>query len=589
MPFSRIPIYLLTILITLSLAVPVMAGEIHLAAAGGDLDKVKDLLAGDATLISAQNQNATRDLPLHSAATDGQLEVIRFLVESGAEVDAGDSDGSTPLHVAALRGNLACVEYLVEKGADVAFQDRNGAWSLSFALSGGNEEVVASLIEFGAPLDLTAGNGMTPLHYAARRGMTQVFDQVIAGGADVNKVDSWERSVLWFTAGNGNADMTRSLIAAGADPDRANVFGETPVLRAARQGHAEIVSILVEAGAGLDNREARCGRTAMHYAAMSGYGDCVEALAEGGASVSARDHRGDNPMDLAQRYGHDTSIKVLTAKGAVPGQASSPCPAESGCLAVCKTEAATEGNALAEGDARMWYMGHAGYAIQTRNNLLIFDYFPGGRLPNEPALCNGYIDPKEITGMNVTVFVSHEHGDHFAPEIFEWAGTVPNIRYVMGCSAETEVPYDLVNPRQTADFDGIQVRTIESNDSGVGFLVEVDGLTIYHAGDHANRLQDFSGPYCAEIDWLAETGTRPDIALMPVSGCGFGDQEAVRMGVNYALEKLQPSVFIPLHSLNNEYKYEEFIGRCRNEFPGIRMVAPTHRGDHYDFRKGEIS
>jgi len=588
MRFSGIPIYLLTILIIMSLAISAMAGEIHTAAANGDLDQVKSLLAGDATLVSAEDQNATRDLPLHSAAGAGHLEVIRYLVEAGAEVDGGDSDGSTPLHVAALRGHLTCVEYLVDKGADVALQDQNGAWSLTFALSGGNEEVVASLIEFGAPLDLTAGNGMTPLHYAARRGMTQVFDQVIAGGADVNKVDSWERSVLWFTAGNGNADMTRSLIAAGADPDRANVFGETPVLRAARQGHAEIVSILVEAGAGLDNREARCGRTAMHYAAMSGYGDCVEALAEGGASVSARDHRGDNPMDLAQRYGHDTSIKVLTAKGAVPGQASSPCPAESGCLAVCKTEAAAEGNALAEGEARMWYMGHAGYAIQTRNNLLIFDYFPGGRLPNEPALCNGYIDPKEITGMNVMVFVSHEHGDHFAPEIFEWAGTVPNIRYVMGCSAETEVPYDLVNPRQTADFDGIQVRTIESNDSGVGFLVEVDGLTIYHAGDHANRLQDFSGPYCAEIDWLAETGTRPDIALMPVSGCGFGDQEAVRMGVNYALEKLQPSVFIPLHSLNNEYKYEEFIGRCRNEFPGIRMVAPTHRGDHYDYRKGEI-
>ena len=588
MRFSRIPIFLLSILIILSLAITAAAGEIHTAAANGNLDQVKSLLAGDATLVSAEDQNATRDLPLHSAAGAGHLEVIRYLVEAGAEVDGGDSDGSTPLHVAALRGHLTCVEYLVDKGADVALQDQNGAWSLTFALSGGNEEVVASLIKFGAPLDLTTGNGITPLHYAAMRGMTGVFDQVVAGGADVNKVDNWERSALWFTAGNGNADMTRSLIAAGADPDRANVFGETPVLRAARQGHAEIVSILVEAGAGLDNREARCGRTAMHYAAMSGYGDCVEALAEGGASVSARDHRGDNPMDLAQRYGQDTSVKVLAAKGAVPGQAPSPCPAESGCLAVCKNEAATEGIALAEGEARMWYMGHAGYAIQTRNNLLIFDYFPGGRLPNEPALCNGYIDPKEIAGMNVTVFVSHEHGDHFAPEIFEWAGTVPNIRYVMGCPAETEVPYDLVNPRQTADFDGIQVRTIESNDSGVGFLVEVDGITIYHAGDHANRLQDFSGPYCAEIDWLAETGARPDIALMPVSGCGFGDLEAVRMGVNYALEKLQPQVFIPVHSLNNEFKYEEFIGRCRNEFPGIRMVAPTHRGDHHDYRKGEI-
>jgi len=584
MRFSRILIYVLTSLISLSLAISTMAGEIHTASANGNLDQVKDLLAGDPTLISAENQNTTRDLPLHSAAGTGQLEVIRYLVEAGAEVDAGDSDGSTPLHVAALRGHLACVDFLIEKGADIAYQDRNGAWSLSFAVSGGKEEVIARLIEFGAPLDLRTENGLTLLHYAALRGMTGL----IACGADVNTVDNWERSPLWMTAGNGNTAMVQALLEAGADPDRANVFGETPLQRATREGHAEIITVLVEAGAGLDDREARCGRTALHFAAMSGYGDCVKALIAGGASVSARDHRGNNPLDLAQRYGHDTSTKILTAKGAVPGEDPSPCPAESGCLATCNKDASTQGKALAEGEARMWYMGHSGYAIQTRNNLLVFDYFPGGRGPDEPALCNGFIDPKEIAEMNVTVFVSHEHGDHFTPEIFEWVDTVPDIRYVMGCSAETDVPYDLMNPRQVSGFDGIQVRTIESNDSGVGFLVEVDGVTIYHAGDHANRLQDFSGPYCAEIDWLAETGARPDIALMPVSGCGFGDQEAVRMGVNYALDKLQPRVFIPLHSLNNEYRYEEFIGRCRNEFPGIRMVAPSHRGDHYNYRKGEI-
>ena len=655
MRFFRIPICVPTILIILSLAVPALAGEIHIAAANGDLDQVKDLFARDATLISAENQNATSDLPLHSAAGAGQLEVVRFLVESGAEVDAGDSDGSTPLHVAAMRGHLTCVDYLIEKGADVAFQDRNGAWSLSFAVSGADAEVVARLIEAGAPLDLRATNGLNLLHYAALRGMTDVFDQVVAAGidpdtrsddgsvplhwaarggqqamiekliaagadpeitnehgntpllnaawrgqadgvtglidngADVNTVDNWERSPLWTAAGQGNAAITRSLIEAGANIDRANVFGETPLLRAAHEGHAEIVNILVEAGAETDTREAHCGRTALHLAAMSGYGDCVEALAAGGASLSARDQHGHNPLDLAQRYDHGTSAKILAAKGAVPGEDPSPCPAESGCLAVCKNDASAQKKALAEGEARLWYLGHSGYAVQTRNNLLVFDYFPGGRGPDEPALCNGFIDPQEIAGMNVTVFVSHEHRDHFTPEIFEWADTVPAIRYIMGCSAETEVSYELMEPRQARGFDGVEVRTIESNDSGLGFLVEVDGLTIYHAGDHANRLRDFSGPYCAEIDWLAETGGRPDIALMPVSGCNFGDLEAVRLGVNYALDKLQPRVFIPLHSLNNEYRYEEFIDRCRNGFPGIRMVAPTHRGDHYDYRKGEIS
>lgn len=577
------------ILLTLCLAVSATAGEIHVAAAGGDLAKVKSLLAEDPTLINSQDQNSTSDLPLHSAATTGQLEVLRLLVESGAVVDAGDSDQSTALQVAALRGHPACVDYLISQGADLAFQDNNGSWSLSFALAGGNVEVIEMLINAGAPLDLTPANGLTLLHYAAMRGLPDVFDQFVAAGADINRVDSWERSALFFVAGNGNSDMAKTLIKAGADPNQANVYGVTPLLRAASAGHSEIVDLLMASGATTDGREAHCGRTALHQAAISGYGDCVETLAKGGASMTARDHDGLNPLDLAGLYGHETSAKILTMTGAVPGEAPNPCPAESGCLATCKSDPTGQGLTMGEGEARLWYMGHSGYAIQTQGNLLVFDYFPGGRLPDDPALCNGYIDPKEIAGMKVTVFVSHEHGDHFDPGIFEWAASVPDIRYVMGCAAETEQPYDLVEPRVVSDFDGIKVRTIESNDSGVGFLVEVDGVTIYHAGDHANRLQDFSGPYTAEIDWLAEVGVRPDVALMPVSGCGFGDQEAVRLGVNYALDKLQPRVFIPLHSLNNEYRYQEFIDRCHNEFPGIRMVAPSHRGDHYDFRKGEIS
>lgn len=578
----------IAILLSLCLAVSATAGEIHLAAAGGDLAKVKSLLADDPTLINSEDQNGTRDLPLHSAATTGQLEVLRFLVESGAEVDAGDSDRSTALHVAAVRGHPACVAYLIDQGADLAFQDNNGSWSLSFAVAGANLEVAGMLIKAGAPLDLTSANGMTLLHYAALRNLPEVCDQLVSAGADVNGIDTWDRSALWFAAGNGNSEMTGTLIKAGADPDQANVYGETPLLRAAGAGHAEIVDLLVAAGASPDGREAHCGRTALHQAALSGYGDCVEALAKGGASVRARDHSGLNPLDLAALYGHETSVKILTMTGAVPGESPSPCPAESGCLATCKTDPAGKGTPLTEGEARLWYLGHSGYAVQTQGNLLVFDYFAGGRLPDDPALRNGYIDPQEIAGMKVTVFVSHEHADHFDPGIFEWAASVPDIRYVMGCAAETEQPYELVEPRVARDFDGLKVRTIESNDSGVGFLVEVDGVTIYHAGDHANRLQDFSGPYCAEIDWLAEAGVRPDLALMPVSGCGFGDQEAVRLGVNYALEKLQPRVFIPVHSLNNEYRYEEFIDRCGNEFPGIRMVAPSHRGDHHDFRKGKI-
>jgi L-ascorbate metabolism protein UlaG (beta-lactamase superfamily) len=143
--------------------------------------------------------------------------------------------------------------------------------------------------------------------------------------------------------------------------------------------------------------------------------------------------------------------------------------------------------------------------------------------------------------------------------------------------------------RTEKNINGMKVTTIESNDTGVGFLVEVDGLTILHAGDHANRHQDFSGTYKAEIEYLESKGVRPDIAIMPISGCGFGDQVAVKLGVHYALETLKPLVFLPMHSGGYEYRYHEFITEAKEEFPDIEMRAPRASGDHFRYRDGRVS
>jgi len=644
------------ILLTIALmALPAAAGEIHRAIEAGDTELVATLLGADPGLVNAEDQNQTRDLPLHTAAAHGQLEIARLLLDAGAEVDAGDSDLSTPLHVAAVRGQADLVDLLVERGADLAFQDNNGAWSMTFALSRNDTTVVERLLEAGAPLDLTTANGTTLAHYAAIHGRIDLYDRVIAAGvdphvaaeegitimhwaarggqlamiehlvskgisvdvaddyhntplseaawrgrtetasalitagADVNVVDNWGRTAVWAAARQGNLPLVAALIGAGTNVSRANTSGQAPLHQAASRGHTDIVRALIEAGADLDPRESRCGRTPLHAAANAGYGDIVEILAARGACLKAQERHGHTPLELAQACGHETSAQALLAKGAVLNEDSSPCPSETGCLATCLDTGADTDAAIAAGDARIWYLGHAGYAVQTSNNLLVFDYWQNGRSADEPALVNGHIDPDEIAGMKVTVFVSHEHGDHFDPVVFEWADKVESIRYVMGCPAETTAPYDLLEPRTTHDFGGVTVRTIDSNDSGLGFLVSCDGVTVYHAGDHANRLRDFSGPYCAEIDWLAAAGSRPDIAFMPVSGCGFGDQVAVKMGVEYALEKLQPEVFVPLHAGGNEWRYQEFVDSIRNDHRGVLMLTPGHKGDHHDYRQGKVS
>lgn len=592
---------------------------LHVAAAIGHVE-IAELLVKHGAAIDAHDTD--RSTPLHVAAVRRQPDMVVFLIAQGADLAFQDDNGAWSLSFAASAGDSLCCRLLMDAGAPLDLVTAAGQNLLHMAMRSGRTDVFDAALAAGADPEARVDDGYTLLHFAAMNGQVPMMERLLAGdadlnvrndwgstplhetawrgrgeagayligrGAEVNAVDDWARTPLWIAAGHGQPELAAALLASGADPNRGNDFGQTPLMRAAQNGHLDIVNDLLDAGARPDAREARTGGTPLHAAAMRGYGDVVGRLASCTPNLNACDGGGATAATLAARYGHASVVAALNAAGARQEDPAPACPAESACLAACAHHAAdtaAPAAALAYGEARYWYLGHAGYAVQTRNHLLIFDYWTYGRAPDAPALCNGRISPAELADQNVTVFISHEHGDHCDPAVFDWAADVANIRFLTGCDVETDVGYRKLDPREVYEIDGLVVRTIASNDSGLGYLVEADGLVVFHAGDHANRLRDFSGPYCAEIDWLAETAPRPDLAVMPVSGCGFGDLEAVRLGVHYAFDALEPRVFLPAHAIDNEWRYREFVDAARELAPQVRMVTPAHRGDHFEYAAG---
>jgi ankyrin repeat protein/L-ascorbate metabolism protein UlaG (beta-lactamase superfamily) len=636
----------LAISVTVLLAAVLSAhgGEIHQAVADGDAARVRELLRGDPTLAEVPDEaDQFSSLPLHLAARNGHMEIVKLLLDAGTDVDCGDSDESTPLHVAALRRHQDIVAFLLAKGADVNRRDKNGAYGLSFAASGGDSAIVGLILDSGADLNYRGPNGETLYHFACPRGLTELFDLLVERGDDINSATADGMTPLHWAAVRGNVDMVRRMLAAGAAPSPASPTGVTPLIIAAQRGHLEVGRLLLEAGAHPDSggaggytaldgtarhqnldfvrlliehgagvnlqnergetpliqavkggdpdileallgagadtemTEANFGRTALHLASIRGYRDLAEHLVKAGTALDRRDNRGNTAVELAAVYGHGDVVDLLTASGAKPGR-----------LVVSNGSLETQGE-LAEGEAVIWYLGHSGWGVKTRQHFLVFDYADRDRPPSQPGLCNGRIEPSELADETVTVLATHEHGDHLDSRIFGWKGQISDITYVLGCHTDSAPAYEYMEGRQTRNINGIDITTIESNDSGVGFLVSVDGVVIYHAGDHANRQRDFSGPYKAEIEFLAARGVRPDVAIMPISGCGFGDQEAVKMGVYYTLEALQPKVFLPMHAGGSEFRYHEFIAESKDKFPRIQMQAPVNRGDHFRYRDGRIS
>ena len=623
------------------------AAEIHDAVAAGDRGRVEALLRADPALVRSPAGNRDAELPLHVAARAGNLEMLRLLVDAGAEVDGFDVDESTPLHVAASARRADVVRFLIERGADVNRRDKNGGYGLSFALSGRDTAIVRMVLQAGADLNYRSRTGATLLHIACSRGMWEVADlllrrdpnmnvgdlngstplhyvagvndsarvaRVVALGATVDAVDSSHTTPLEVALFRGSLGAVKALLAAGASPMRPNNHDGWPPLKVAvresnlpmvrlllahgadaavpdtspwplarmavETQNAELVGLLLDHGMRLAPPDTADGHTALHVAALGGRTDVTRLLLDHGADADTRDRAGLTPLDLAARYGHRSVADLLAARGA-PGTASKTTAGPG--LAGTKRVTA--------GEAAIWYLGHSGWAVKTREHFLVFDCGVSflGRPPDRPGLCNGNIDPAELRGQRVTVFASHEHGDHFDPGIFRWRDQLPGINYVLGFRPDSAPAHVLMPPRETRTVDGMRVTSIRSNDSGVGFVVEVDGLVIFHAGDHANRHRDLSGDYTPEIEFIKAQGLRPDIAFLPISGCNFGDHVAVEIGADYTLRTLAPEMFLPMHGGFFECRYGPANAECRRKFPDIRTATIENRGDHLRYRKARPS
>lgn len=554
---------------------------LHLAALKKQKDTVKLLIANgaDVNLKSTCKQQAT---PLHFAANGGDLDIVKLLVAKGAVVDGRESDGETPLAYAAYNGFTDVAAFLLEKGAAVKVEgmSEKGSSPLSYAISQGRSEVAKLLLKHGAdPMEKT-DNGFTLLHRASWKCSKDIYGTLIAKGAPVNAQTDFGWTPLHLAAMHGNMEGVEVLIKNKAELNLQDKEERTPLFLAADRGHAGAVSLLLDAGAKTAGKEKNYGRTVLHNAAIQGYGKITKLLLSKGADMDAVDKNGKTPVYYAAKYGNKTTAKLMKMNGAkMEGLGEK----NFGCSPLLTKK-------LEQGQAITWYLGHSGWAIKTQNYFLVIDYYKGDNGPDEPYLANGHINPEEIKDLNVVVLVSHTHGDHFDPSIFEWKKDIKNINYVTGFKTDKagDTDYMFMGPRQKQKIGDMKVITIESNDSGVAFFVLVDGVKIFHSGDHANRKQDFSGPFTKEIDFLAEHNLKPDFFFAPISGCGFGDLEAVKKGVYYTVKKLSPKVVFPMHAIRNECRYKAFADEAENTKLDTPMCCAENRGDRFIFKDGKM-
>ena len=148
--------------------------------------------------------------PLLTAAHNGHLRMVRYLVEIGADMNMADEDGFSPLNKAAENGHLDVVRHLVEQGADMENAE-NDDTALISASYGGDVEVVRYLLDQGANRDKAGdADGHTPLHCAAQQGHLETAKLLMVYGADLNAMD--QRGFLPIDLVEDNEELKQAIL-----------------------------------------------------------------------------------------------------------------------------------------------------------------------------------------------------------------------------------------------------------------------------------------------------------------------------------------------------------------------------------------
>lgn len=246
--------------------------------------------------------------PLYCASRWGWTDVVKVLLQHGADVNLIGGPIGTALQAAALGGTLDIVQLLLRHGARINHAVGSHGTALSAAASNGQDDVVRHLLGAGADVNTPGGYFGYPLVASVE------FDETMVSSGPLDSVTRlFVPSAPRLTIERGKHNVTERLIAAGA-----NIFDQGPAAlsKAAEKGHINLLKLLLAHGAQFDS-------TTLGEAIWTQNADIAEIAIRHGADPNKLNEKGRAPLFRAVDCYNRDLVSVLLKGGADPNLSAS--------------------------------------------------------------------------------------------------------------------------------------------------------------------------------------------------------------------------------------------------------------------------
>ncbi|XP_065056506.1 ankyrin repeat domain-containing protein 42-like isoform X1 [Rhopilema esculentum] len=326
----------------------VQYSSVHEAVKHGDTVQMQEMFQDGASLNECDPK--FKFTPLHWASHHGSLECLHWLLWHGADYSEVTPEQWTAAHIAAIRGQDACLQALAASGADMHAKDARGRTPAHLAAAHGNSYTLQSILRKGVDITALDNIGWSALHAAAFHGRLGCLQLLHRWGASLEDVDQAGNTPAHLAASEGHLHCLKYVISSSVSIANAlaarNDQGETPrdlaqqYLKhdcleyingveydvnhpetaedltfpahvAAYKGDLAYLQMLVETGVVSINERDDKGATPAHKAAGNGQIEVLKWLIEQGGNMMIVNSHGENPKDVARRFGKLACLKLL--------------------------------------------------------------------------------------------------------------------------------------------------------------------------------------------------------------------------------------------------------------------------------------